>query len=244
MLSSLSRSAFRNLRTQISDGLSSGAGAQGRWPVQHGVIPPAAAPPPPAVAPKRPRDLNPFLRKRDFNLRERILVPGIPQGSCIPKQPARNRGSPGVSPLLRYGSRPFEGSSFPSLRACLPSLISLRHPEGGFSPPFVQLAPLLPRDAPLFVRFSPPLYGSHEERGELSLGRAATDEERGKAHEASSEAREERGMPALGRGERKRQRKRAGRVPAVPGGYFTPSSSTSKIRVAFPGITPPAPRAP
>lgn len=36
----------------------------------------------------------------------------------------------------------------------------------------------------------------------------------------------------------------SGEVPCGPGAYRTPSSSTSKINVAFGGITPPAPRAP
>ena len=44
------------------------------------------------------------------------------------------------------------------------------------------------------------------------------------------------------------KKKRRGSAPAfnfVPSrSYFTPSTSTSKIRVAFGGITPPAPRAP
>ena len=33
-------------------------------------------------------------------------------------------------------------------------------------------------------------------------------------------------------------------IASSPEPYFTPSSSTSKIKVAFGGITPPAPRAP
>jgi hypothetical protein len=189
------------------------------------------------------------VRERASSLRGRILVPGY--SLRLVRHRERRHGtrerrcvSPcglRLSPLRRSAFPlsssviPLSYSEPPSLRRLLPSLRRLATKLRPLLPSFRSTLPFLRSASPLFVQLSPLLGGNGRREGRSRRSFAGSARREGNDRPRKGERR---------KAEVGRQGCRRSQGEAVRESYFTPSSSTSKIRVAFGGITPPAPRAP